>query len=472
MGMDQGKLFIGGISWDTNEDGLREHFGQFGEVVEAVIMKDRNTGRARGFGFVVFTDPAVAERVVMEKHTIDGRVVDVKKAVPRDDQQVLNRSSNSIHGSLSPGRTKKIFVGGLPSTITENDFKKYFDQFGTITDVVVMYDHNTQRPRGFGFITYDTEEAVDKVLFNTFHDLNGKKVEVKRAVPKELSPGPSTRLQTVGFNYGVNRGNNFLSGHAQGYNPSSISDYGMRMDSRLGALSTGRNGLPSLGPAFGMGLDYNRTLNSGIVGNTDVGNILNYGRVALNSFYGGGNSSRYDGPIPYSGLNRNTSTFRSSMAQTLLGNTGLNYSVNSSTASASMTSGSGGLGSFSNSSLNWGGSVPNSLQFGGSRSGYGSSNVSYIGTDNLALGGNSFERRVSPPVANTNLTSLNSGYEVSFEDLYGGNLVYGDPTWRPSLSDVDDTGSFSYRLGNSDADSGKEFVDYIGGYDVNNRQTD
>lgn len=77
MEADLGKLFIGGISWDTNEDHLREYFRKYGEVVEAVIMKDRVTGRARGFGFVVFADPAVAERVVMEKHTIDGRMVSI-----------------------------------------------------------------------------------------------------------------------------------------------------------------------------------------------------------------------------------------------------------------------------------------------------------------------------------------------------------------------------------------------------------
>lgn len=75
METDQGKLFIGGISWDTNEDRLKEYFGAYGNVVEAVIMKDRTTGRARGFGFVVFADPAVAERVVKEKHMIDGRTV-------------------------------------------------------------------------------------------------------------------------------------------------------------------------------------------------------------------------------------------------------------------------------------------------------------------------------------------------------------------------------------------------------------
>ena len=73
--MEHGKLFIGGISWDTNEERLKEYFESFGEVIEAVIMKDRTTGRARGFGFVVFLDPAVAERVVKEKHVIDGRTV-------------------------------------------------------------------------------------------------------------------------------------------------------------------------------------------------------------------------------------------------------------------------------------------------------------------------------------------------------------------------------------------------------------
>jgi RNA-binding protein Musashi len=75
MQSDSGKLFIGGISWDTNEERLKEYFSSYGEVVEAVIMKDRTTGRARGFGFVVFADPAVADRVIKEKHNIDGRMV-------------------------------------------------------------------------------------------------------------------------------------------------------------------------------------------------------------------------------------------------------------------------------------------------------------------------------------------------------------------------------------------------------------
>jgi len=73
--MEPGKIFVGGISWDTNEDRLREYFQTFGEVVEAVIMRDRATGRARGFGFVIYADPAVAKLVLWQKHIIDGRTV-------------------------------------------------------------------------------------------------------------------------------------------------------------------------------------------------------------------------------------------------------------------------------------------------------------------------------------------------------------------------------------------------------------
>ena len=75
MESDEGKLFIGGIAWDTTEEKLGEYFGQYGEVAQTVIMRDKTTGRPRGFGFVVFSDPSVLDVVLNDKHTIDGRTV-------------------------------------------------------------------------------------------------------------------------------------------------------------------------------------------------------------------------------------------------------------------------------------------------------------------------------------------------------------------------------------------------------------
>ncbi|CAL9098581.1 RNA recognition motif containing protein [Musa troglodytarum] len=199
MDSDEGKLFIGGISWETTEDKLKDHFGNYGEVLDAVIMRDKVTGRPRGFGFVVFADPSLLDRVLQDNHTIDGRTVDAKRALSREEQQMSARSGNTTSGNPTTGRsagagaganirTKKIFVGGLPPTLTEDGFRQYFESFGTVTDAVVMYDQNTHRPRGFGFISFDSEDTVDKVLQKTFHDLNGKPVEVKRALPKDANP--------------------------------------------------------------------------------------------------------------------------------------------------------------------------------------------------------------------------------------------------------------------------------------------
>ncbi|KAF9598291.1 hypothetical protein IFM89_026558 [Coptis chinensis] len=83
-------------------------------------------------------------------------------------------------------KTKKIFVGGLPPNLTEEGFRQYFETYGHVTDV--LYNENPQHLLGFGYISFDTEEAVNKVLHKPFHELNGKLVLVKRAFAKDANP--------------------------------------------------------------------------------------------------------------------------------------------------------------------------------------------------------------------------------------------------------------------------------------------
>jgi len=79
------KLFVGGLSWDTNEGGLRDAFERFGEVEEAKIITDRNTGRSRGFGFVTFADAAAADTAIgeMDGTQLDNRRINVSEARER-----------------------------------------------------------------------------------------------------------------------------------------------------------------------------------------------------------------------------------------------------------------------------------------------------------------------------------------------------------------------------------------------------
>lgn len=69
------KVFVGGLSWETSDQKLRMYFENYGNVTEAFVNYDRNTGRPRGFGFVVFEDSGVADKVVVQQHTIDRREV-------------------------------------------------------------------------------------------------------------------------------------------------------------------------------------------------------------------------------------------------------------------------------------------------------------------------------------------------------------------------------------------------------------
>ncbi|KAL3531202.1 hypothetical protein ACH5RR_010524 [Cinchona calisaya] len=196
---EEGKLFVGGIAWETKEDNLKDYFTQHGEVTHAAIVRDRITGQSRGFGFVVFSDPTILDSILQENHSIDGRLVEVKRAISREDQQSSRSSDpnasngNGDFGGQGNHRTKKIFVGGLPSELTKGEFTQHFQNYGCITDAVIMFDRNNGKSRGFGFITFDTEDAVDRVLNKTFHELNNKFVEVKRALPKETNPGHGAR---------------------------------------------------------------------------------------------------------------------------------------------------------------------------------------------------------------------------------------------------------------------------------------
>lgn len=79
------KLFVGGLSWDTNDASLRSAFTACGEVTEAKVVMDRESGRSRGFGFVTMADEAGAREAVgrMDGQSIDGRTVKVSEAQER-----------------------------------------------------------------------------------------------------------------------------------------------------------------------------------------------------------------------------------------------------------------------------------------------------------------------------------------------------------------------------------------------------
>jgi len=83
--MSSKKLFVGGLNWKTSDEGLRQAFERFGEIVEAKVISDRETGRSRGFGFVTFAEDAAAAQAIEEMNgsQLEGRRIQVNVAQAR-----------------------------------------------------------------------------------------------------------------------------------------------------------------------------------------------------------------------------------------------------------------------------------------------------------------------------------------------------------------------------------------------------
>ncbi|KAF9347337.1 hypothetical protein BGX26_001169 [Mortierella sp. AD094] len=99
------KLFVGGLSWGTTDDSLRDGFSQHGNVIDAIVVKDRETGRSRGFGFVTFADPASADAAIdaLNEQDFEGRKIKVDRASERDNSAPRNNSRGGYRGGNSYG---------------------------------------------------------------------------------------------------------------------------------------------------------------------------------------------------------------------------------------------------------------------------------------------------------------------------------------------------------------------------------
>lgn len=219
-GASPGKIFIGGLAKETTLDTFTKYFEKYGEVIDSVIMKDRHTGRPRGFGFITYADPSAVDTVIKEEHVINEKQVEIKRTIPKGAAQ-----TNDF-------KTKKIFVGGIPTTLTEEEFKDFFSKYGKVVDHEIILDHATKRSRGFGFIVFDNEKVVDDILADgNMIDMNGTRVEIKKAEPKKASnpaPGSAFGSDSRARGYGHNfRGYpDTYSGFGSGYSPASYRAFG------------------------------------------------------------------------------------------------------------------------------------------------------------------------------------------------------------------------------------------------------
>lgn len=184
-------MFIGGLNWDTTDESLRKYFTQFGKVDACTIMRD-STGRSRCFAFLTFDDPASVNAVMVREHFLDGKIIDPKRAIPRQEHQ----------------RATKLFIGGLAGSVTSESMREFFSQFGKVVDSTVMLDRETGRSKGFGFVSFEDTDVTPFLGFGNL-EIDGKLIDVKLAQPRsqrDQFEGNAGAAGTAGTAAGTGRG--------------------------------------------------------------------------------------------------------------------------------------------------------------------------------------------------------------------------------------------------------------------------
>ncbi|XP_077249697.1 uncharacterized protein LOC143889400 isoform X2 [Tasmannia lanceolata] len=198
------KLVVLGIPWDVDSEELMQYMSQFGELADVMVMKDRASGRSRGFGYVTFSSLEDAEKALAAQHTFKGRTLDVKIATPKEEMVPVSK------------RSARIFVARISTSVTDEDFHSYFTKYGPVVDTYMPKDPVTKRHRGIGFVTYENSDSVDKLMSET-HELGGSTVAVDRATPKDDSRAHRASSHFVRMPHGYNAPHSFGYNNTDGY---------------------------------------------------------------------------------------------------------------------------------------------------------------------------------------------------------------------------------------------------------------
>ncbi|VEL25148.1 unnamed protein product [Protopolystoma xenopodis] len=283
------KLFIGGLNPQTTESKLREYYGEWGEIVDAVVMKDKRSSRSKGFGFITYKEPEMVDAAQLNRpHAIDGKTVESKRAMPREDSQ-----NQEAHMTVS-----KLFVGGLKKEVTNEDLNDYFVKYGTIKECEVVKLKESGESRGFGFVTFDDYDAVDKAILYKPHFIGASRADVKKALSKEQMNQMRRKQEARYDGYSGGYNNDYNGNYNNGYNGTAYPQMGAGYAAYGNSWGTGYNSMSGGGWSGQMGGGSTGTDQWGAMGD-------GFGNYGSQQTYAGGpmrpNNQGYQRNGPYGG---------------------------------------------------------------------------------------------------------------------------------------------------------------------------
>ena len=186
---DNNKVFVGGLNRQTEEKVFQEYFAKYGNLEDSVLIKDLESGKSRGFGFVQYTDAASVDKLMQERpHTLEQNTLDLKRSIPRTEMSIEE----------SKAKITKLYVAGLGEGIDENDLRSHFSQFGNVLNIDIPKSKETNKTRGYAFVNFDDYDAVDKIFLAKSNLIKGIKLKVRKAFPKDQLQNNQQRTPNTG----------------------------------------------------------------------------------------------------------------------------------------------------------------------------------------------------------------------------------------------------------------------------------
>ncbi|GAA0152751.1 hypothetical protein LIER_11153 [Lithospermum erythrorhizon] len=186
------QIFVGNLPFSVDSSALAGLFGRAGTVEMVEVIYDKVTGRSRGFGFVTMSSVEEVQAAVQQfnGYELDGRELRVNSGPPppkRDNFASRDFSSGGSRGSSGGFNSdNRVYVGNLSWGVDDLALQNLFREQGKVMEARVVYDRESGRSRGFGFVTFSSPEEVNsavEALDGT--DLDGRTIRVSPAEARQ-----------------------------------------------------------------------------------------------------------------------------------------------------------------------------------------------------------------------------------------------------------------------------------------------
>ncbi|CAD0114725.1 unnamed protein product [Aureobasidium uvarum] len=190
-------LFVGGLSWNVDEDWLSKEFEEFSPVSVRVITH-ADSGRSKGFSYVEFTDVDAATEALNAKHgtDLDGRTLKCDFSTPRDnsnrsyDKNQVGARANTFGDKQQGAPSTTLFVGNVSFNTTTDSLTGYFSEFGSINSIRLPTDRETGAPKGFGYVEFGSVDEAKAALEGlNGADVDGRNIRLDFAAPRDNNGG-------------------------------------------------------------------------------------------------------------------------------------------------------------------------------------------------------------------------------------------------------------------------------------------